>query len=177
MYYGKYRAYIYDTNDPKRQGRVRLKIPSVLGDKVSAWAIIVTPYPTDFFGYVKDDTVFVEFEGGHPDRPLVVGTWWRERQTPIAEYNSSYKTNLPRRRLKSRKGHIIELVDKDGEEKVVISDIFGNSIIIDTHSGLIHLGGTNSKSVAREGDTVTVNVNGTNYIGTITSGSSKVKSE
>lgn len=30
-WYGKYRAFVRDNNDPERLGRVRLEIPAVLG--------------------------------------------------------------------------------------------------------------------------------------------------
>ncbi|MBO8161162.1 MAG: hypothetical protein H0Z24_05950 [Thermosipho sp. (in: Bacteria)] len=174
-YYGKYRAIVFDVDDPKLMGRVRVKIPSILGDRPSNWAIPVTPFITDFYGLQKDDIVWVEFEEGHIDRPLVVGVWWKERETPIKEYNDSYADNLKRRRIKTNK-HTIDLVDKDGEEQIIITDMNNNKIVIDSVNNIItvestgtlninannvNLGGANGKSVARVDDEVEITITGT----------------
>jgi hypothetical protein len=61
---------------------------------------------------------------------------------------------------------------KDGSTAPATIEITATGMTIDHPSGAIHHHG-GSKGVARVGDTVTVNVNGTNYTGTITSGSTK----
>lgn len=140
---GKYRAEVVDIRDPKKMGRVRLKIPSVLGDKVSAWALPCVPFGTDFVGLEVGDIVWVEFEEGHIDRPIVVGTWWAERKTPIEELNVTYNSDLKRRRIKTKKGHVIDLIDKNGNECIEIKDIKGNVIKIDSNSNTIIISANN----------------------------------
>src|SRR5262249_57584304 len=38
-YFGKYRGLVTDNNDPNNLGRLRAKVPRVLGDEESGWAL------------------------------------------------------------------------------------------------------------------------------------------
>ena len=42
--YGKYRGIVADNQDPQKRGRLKLLIPSVLGDQTSDWALPCLPY-------------------------------------------------------------------------------------------------------------------------------------
>src|SRR6185503_18541559 len=81
-FYGKYRAVVVDNADPENRGRLRLRIPSVLGaDVVSGWALPCLPFGGSsdqgfFFVPEIDATVWVEFETGNLDYPIWVGTFW-----------------------------------------------------------------------------------------------------
>src|SRR4051812_32516459 len=81
-YFGKYKAFVVDNNDPDHRGRLRLRIPSVLGtDVVSGWALPCTPFGgmagQGFFFLPEGDAgVWVEFEEGLIDQPIWVGTFW-----------------------------------------------------------------------------------------------------
>ena len=81
-FYGKYEALVTDTADPLEIGRVKAKVPSVLGEDVECgWALPCAP-----FGGGKDrglmavpevgDTVWVEFAAGDVSRPIWAGTFW-----------------------------------------------------------------------------------------------------
>jgi hypothetical protein len=37
-YYGKYRGVVVHNNDPLRMGRLRARVPAVLGEQESGWA-------------------------------------------------------------------------------------------------------------------------------------------
>lgn len=41
-FYGVYRGIVVDSNDPKGRGRVKLKVPQILGNAVTGWAWSVT---------------------------------------------------------------------------------------------------------------------------------------
>ena len=43
-YYGKYRGFVADNEDPQQRGRIKVRIPSVLGDATSGWALPCVPY-------------------------------------------------------------------------------------------------------------------------------------
>lgn len=148
--YGKYRAEVFDIRDPRKMGRVRLKIPSLLNEGVSAWAIPCIPLASDFEGLEIGDTVWVEFEEGHLDKPIIVGTWWAERETPIKELNNSYENELKRRRIKTKKGNIIDLVDKDGEEVIEIKDFKGNLIKISCTDDTIEIKSNSKINISAE---------------------------
>lgn len=81
-FYGKYAAIVADVEDPHAVGRVRARIPEVLGEDVlSGWAMPAAPVGgganRGFFALPDvGDTVWVEFEAGDPARPIWSGTFW-----------------------------------------------------------------------------------------------------
>jgi hypothetical protein len=70
---GFYRAVVVDNQDPDGAGRVRLRIPQLLGTNNTGWA-----YPMSYSGVPPEvnDLVWASFEGGDPAFPiyLVFGT-------------------------------------------------------------------------------------------------------
>ena len=82
-WYGKYRAFVRDNNDPERLGRVRLEIPAVLGsgrENWSEWAAPCFPYggndDTGMFLVPEEGaSVWAEFEGGVVQHPIWTGVW------------------------------------------------------------------------------------------------------
>ena len=79
-FYGKYRGIVTDVIDKDKLGRIRAKVPEVLGDQDSPWALPCVPFAGKKHGVVwlpeKDDGVWIEFEAGDPARPLWCGGWW-----------------------------------------------------------------------------------------------------
>ena len=80
--FGKYRGIVESNADPERRARVRLRIPAVLGDRVSDWALPCLPFgggPDYGFFAVPDRgaQVWVEFEEGDIERPIWTGTFWQ----------------------------------------------------------------------------------------------------
>ena len=81
-YYGKYRAFVVDNADPEQLGRLKLTVPSVLGDEVvTGWAMPCVPYGGAenqgmLFVPDIDAGVWVEFEEGDLEFPIWVGTFW-----------------------------------------------------------------------------------------------------
>jgi len=79
-FYGKYRGIVTDNRDPLMTARIRARVPDVLGDDESGWAMPCAPFggsSTGFFALpAKDSGVWVEFEHGDPDYPVWSGCWW-----------------------------------------------------------------------------------------------------
>lgn len=71
-YFGLHRAVVIDNIDPEQRMRVKVRIPSVLGDATS-WAEPCIP-PESAAVPEEDAQVWVEFEAGDPDRPVWMGT-------------------------------------------------------------------------------------------------------
>ena len=93
-FWGKYRGRVDDNADPYQLGRLKLKIPSVLGSNVSGWALPAFPFagaglaPSSGVGLFlippKDAWVWVEFEHGNPERPIWTGCFFPDDPTAIA---------------------------------------------------------------------------------------------
>ena len=43
-YAGKYRGFVADNEDPEARGRIKLRVPSVLGEASTDWALPCMPY-------------------------------------------------------------------------------------------------------------------------------------
>ena len=79
--------------------------------------------------------VWIEFEGGEISLPIYSGTWWTPEKSPKG-IDDSIKPS--KKIIKTKKGHIIELEDKDGEEKITIQDKTKQNVItVDSTQNLI----------------------------------------
>ncbi len=85
-YYGKYRGTVSDNRDPLLLGRVQAKIPDVLGDNASTWAMPCTPYAGKGVGLFLippvNASVWIEFEQGDIDYPIWTGCFWALGEVP-----------------------------------------------------------------------------------------------
>jgi len=79
-FYGKYRGTVIGNNDPQQTGRVQVQVSDVLGATGSSWA---TPCMAGagaqagcFIVPPVGAQVWVEFEQGDPDYPILAGGFW-----------------------------------------------------------------------------------------------------
>jgi hypothetical protein len=79
-YFGKFRGKVANNIDPLQQGRIQVSVPAVLGDSSLAWAMPCVPFAGAGVGFFvippNGANVWVEFEGGDPDRPIWTGCFW-----------------------------------------------------------------------------------------------------
>lgn len=79
-HYGKYRGLVIDNIDPLLIGRVMVQVPDVLGEIPSSWAMPCVPaagiQSGCFIVPPIGSQVWVEFEQGDPDYPIVSGGFW-----------------------------------------------------------------------------------------------------
>lgn len=81
-FYGKYPGVVTDVDDPNEVGRVRAKVPEVLGEDIeSGWATPSAPVGggrNRGFFVLPDvgDTIWIEFQAGDISRPIWSGTFW-----------------------------------------------------------------------------------------------------
>jgi uncharacterized protein involved in type VI secretion and phage assembly len=127
-FYGKYRAFVVDNADPENRGRLKLSIPSVLGNEVvSGWALPCAPYggaPDQGFFFIPevDANVWVEFEAGLLDYPIWVGTFWSKPGGTSEVPKPGDSQSPPTRKIiRTLKGNSIEMEDKDSEEVFIIT--------------------------------------------------------
>ena len=85
-FYGKYRGTVASNVDPLARGRVQVAVPAVLGDGSLSWAEPCVPYAGDQVGLFAvppvGANVWVEFEAGDPDHPILAGCFWGNGQAP-----------------------------------------------------------------------------------------------
>lgn len=126
--YGVVTAVVTNTQDPNKQGRIKVKYVWMSEAKTieSDWARVVSFMAGNARGAhflpEVDDEVLVSFEHGNINAPFVVGALYNAKDKVIEE-NEDGKNNI--KMIKSRSGHTITLDDTDGEEKFILSDSSG----------------------------------------------------
>lgn len=144
-FFGKYRGVVTDNQDPLNIGRIRAKVPDVLGeDHVSGWAMPCAPFGGKGMGFFALPTVnagvWIEFEHGDPDYPIWSGCWWGSKsEVPDLLYTDPDKKVL----IKTAGGQSILFEDgppakitiqTTNSQQVVLSDEGGGQITISTAS-------------------------------------------
>ncbi len=85
-FYGVYRGTVAGNLDPNNQGRVQVSVPAVLGEGRMAWAMPCSPYAGNGVGLFLvppvEASVWVAFENGDIDRPIVLGGFWGTGEVP-----------------------------------------------------------------------------------------------
>ncbi len=173
--YGKFRGIVTDNVDPEKMGRLRVRVPSVLGEQEGDWALPCLP-----FGGVADQGLFlipevgaqvwVEFEEGDISRPIWSGTFWQSGDDIPTEAAAPDEPTT--RVLKTPSGHTLQFDDESGSEKIRLAHPQGAEILVD-ENGTITLtdaGGSSltldasaNKAVLEDsnGNTLTMDSSGT----------------
>jgi uncharacterized protein involved in type VI secretion and phage assembly len=126
-YYGKYRGAVTDVDDPEKRGRIKAKVPSVLGEQATGWCTPCVPYAGSDVGiaFIPEvgSGVWIEFEGGDVSYPIWTGCYWRTGEMP-SEATPTVKT------IKTKCGNKI-LLDDD-QNSITITDPNQNTITMDS---------------------------------------------
>jgi len=161
-FYGKYRALVVDNGDPEKRGRLKLKIPSVLGNEVvSGWALPCAPYggaADQGFYFIPevDSAVWVEFESGLLDYPIWVGTFWSKPggNSEVPKPNgvdgteeSDVQSPPTRKIIKTLKGHTIQLEDADDGDLVMLLEATNGNLIVMNSDGIKIVDGKNKTTI------------------------------
>jgi uncharacterized protein involved in type VI secretion and phage assembly len=139
-HYGKYRGTVTDVQDPRNQGRLRAKVPEILGDVATGWAMPCVPYAGDQVGSFAVPPVgagvWIEFEAGEVSRPIWTGCWWPSNKLPTDEGGTAATTDV--KILRSEKGLLLAL--HDDSEVIALSDSNGSNILkLEIQSGNVTL--------------------------------------
>ena len=147
-YYGKYRGFVSDNSDPDQLGRLKVTVPSILGDTITGWALPCLP-----FGGLADQGLFtipevdaqvwVEFEEGELSHPIWVGVFW---QTSGDAPSEGAVTPPTTRVLKTPSGHILQFDDASGAEQYRLHHPADSEMTIDPQ-GAITLTDANGANV------------------------------
>ncbi|MGH4006878.1 MAG: phage baseplate assembly protein V [Pseudonocardiaceae bacterium] len=155
-YHGKYRGLVRENRDPEQLGRLKVLVPSVLGDQVvTGWALPCVPYggmAGQGLLAVPDvgAGVWVEFEEGDLEFPIWVGTFWSKpggkTELPKANGPDGAETGVPdsptRRILKTLRGHTIQIEDAEGKDMILIREATNNHTVVLDAGGIKITDGT-----------------------------------
>jgi uncharacterized protein involved in type VI secretion and phage assembly len=127
--YGVVIGLVRNTDDPLKQGRIRVHFPWLADDHITDWIRIATPMSGNDRGVCfmpeLEDEALVAFEHGNPRRPIVIGFLWNGKDAPPM-------VDVQERRIKSKNGHTIRFIDgtPSGASKgaLVFQDGNGNTI-------------------------------------------------
>lgn len=168
-YLGKYRGIVVDTADPQHLARVKVSVPSLLGaGVVTGWAMPCVPFGgLAGQGWLavprKDAGVWVEFEEGDLEFPIVTGTFWSAPDgTPevpsgmAADGSDAGVIDPPTRTvLTTAKGHTIQIEDADGGELILIHEAeHGHTVLLD--AGGVRISDGNGNELTMTADAFTL---------------------
>jgi uncharacterized protein involved in type VI secretion and phage assembly len=142
-YYGKYRGIVTDNNDPDNLGRVKAKVPRLLEDEETGWAL-----PAFAYGGISEQGLFavpdinagvwIEFEGGDLSYPIWSGTWYSSNSIPESAQPAQ-------KVLKTQSGH-----------KIVLDDDAGTLEITDSNNNTISMDSSQIKIAAGDATTIVI---------------------
>ena len=172
--YGKYRGIVIDNNDPQKRGRVKLRVPSVLADQDSDWALPCLPYgginQQGFFMIPDIDAqLWVEFEECDIHKPIWVGTFWQQESDTQEDAAKEVPTT---KIIHTKSCHILQFDDEEGEEQFrlyhpadaeMIIDKNGSISLTDTSGATLSMDAENNEIILEDanGNIMTMNSAGT----------------
>jgi phage baseplate assembly protein V len=135
-YYGGSIGIVVANDDPRGEGRVRLRFPWFSEDMESDWVRVAQPYAGGGFGFYwvpeVETEVIVSFVQGDIRFPIVIGSLYNGQDKPAVARNGRDP-----KVIRTKAGHRILIEDQAGQEKIEIVDAEGNSITIETTTNTI----------------------------------------
>jgi phage baseplate assembly protein V len=140
-FYGVVVGVVTNNRDPEEMHRVKVRFPWLNGDGESNWARVAAAMAGHdrgaYFLPEVGDEVLVAFEHGSVDHPFVIGALWNGKDA-APESNADGENN--HRTIRSRSGHVVRLNDKGGGETIEIIDKTGNQkVVIDSAANTISI--------------------------------------
>jgi hypothetical protein len=174
-HYGKYRGTVVDNNDPKKMGRLRLRVPNALGpDVVTGWATACIPYGGAdqqgcLFIPALDAGVWVEFEGGDREFPIWSGTYvsMPDGSTEAPKPNNADGSTgeigsdpASCKTIKTAAGHTLQFEDATGTETIHLQHgVHGHRVTLDK-SGVAVTEGEGGHSITMDSQAITLQYKG-----------------
>ncbi len=162
-YYGKYRGFVVDNNDPEQRGRVVVSVPSVLGEEPTGWALPCSPFggATNqglFMVPEVGSQIWVEFEEGNVDHPIWTGVFWQQAGDPPEEAAVTPPTT---RVLRTPSGHVLQFDDASGAESIRLHHPTEAELLVDA-SGTVSLTDAHGSRLVLDADTNEITLSDSN---------------
>jgi uncharacterized protein involved in type VI secretion and phage assembly len=149
---GKFRGIVTDNRDPLMTGRIKARVPDVLGEEESGWALPSSPYAGDGVGLFLippvDASVWIEFEHGDPEYPIWSGCFWAQGEVPA-------QPAVPEMKVLKTDTATITLDDTQGKSSVTIETKAGMKIVINSQG--IEINDGQKGSIKLTGPKVSIN--------------------
>jgi uncharacterized protein involved in type VI secretion and phage assembly len=154
-FYGKYRGVVTENQDPLKMGRVKARVPDVLGKEPSGWALPCMPFGGNNMGFYAipdvDARVWMEFEQGDPDYPIWSGCWWGSQdELPSEASDSPYDRVV----IKTSQQQVI-ILDDSVAGQITIQTSTGQTIVMNSDS--IKIDNGQGATVELSGPSVAIN--------------------
>lgn len=139
---------VTNNNDPKKWGRVKVKLPTLTEAHESNWARVVGVGAGKNRGFdclpEVNDEVLVGFEHGDIHRPYIIGGVWNGVDSPpeLVTNNSVVRNKVRLRTIKTRTGHIFQFVEEDkgrSTKGVYLKTAKGHQINLNDSQGKIEI--------------------------------------
>ncbi len=122
---GTMTARVVDNNDPKNMGRIRVQFYWQEQNE-TRWIAMMSPHAGADRGFMFlpeiGDEVWVAFEEGDPERPRALGTAWNGvYKPPREEFWGEDVASNDVKRIVTKSGHRISIVDKPGKSSMVVA--------------------------------------------------------
>jgi uncharacterized protein involved in type VI secretion and phage assembly len=154
--YGKYRGTVIDNDDDEKRGRLKVRVPAILGRR-DVWALPCVPYAGNrrgLFALPQVNTgVWVEFEAGNIRNPIWTGCFWFENQIDAADASPHikfFKTDKFTLRIDDEVGEIT--IENEGGSQIVLTAIDAT-----IKSAAVYAEATNGRKVTLSATSVSVN--------------------
>ncbi|MEZ5198037.1 MAG: phage baseplate assembly protein V [Bacteroidales bacterium] len=148
-------AKVMDNNDPEAMGRIRVQFFWQQDENtVSPWIRVITPHSGlekgMYFIPEIGDEVLVAFEGGNAEKPYVLGSLYHGKAKPDTLFDKDNNIKA----IRTRSGHTIEFIDKDGSEEMKIYDYNKENYVItlSTHESKIKVESLGDIEMVAQGD-------------------------
>ena len=162
---------VADNNDPKKLGRLKVRIPAAYGNQPVdnlPWAWPCFPYGgietmCTFAVPENGAAVWVIFQctDGEPDtsNPVWLGVWQPENGTPEQVKGSPEDAHCYKV-MRTTSGHSITYCDKKGEEFIALIDKDGNYVRLDDQKGFVEIKDKNGSYMKFQNGNIEIHASG-----------------
>ena len=123
---------VSDLNDPAGEGRIRVRLVSLPGEPLSAWAPMMSPLAGPrrglYFMPEVNEEVLVAFDHGDLNSPRILGCVWNGRDRPP-------ETNTQMRVVLVPGGHTLRFEDVPSAPRIILRSKGRHEITVDDTPG------------------------------------------
>lgn len=130
--YGKYPGTVTEVDRGEGLGWIDVELPTLFPGQPPVTARPCFP-PGHFWVPQIGARVWVEFEGGDPSSPLWVGSWYADGEVPPEGQKSPPTSRV----LHTPSGHVVEIADEEGAERLIIRHKQNAFVAIDEDGSVI----------------------------------------